>query len=59
MSAVVLLQASMMLALAFAHKPFIPMLAGVIGVTPGFIIAVLAWRGKLPKVCTTALGEGG
>ena len=51
MSAVVAVQLVLMLVLAGAHKPYMTLVAGLTGTIPGFVIASLAWRGRLPSAC--------
>ena len=49
MSGVLLVDLGLALALASAHKSYVGALAGLTGTIPGFVIAGLAWRGKLPE----------
>ncbi len=51
MSAILLVDLAMALMLAGAHKSYVGTLAGLTATIPGFVIAVLAWRGKLPGNC--------
>jgi hypothetical protein len=51
MSAVLLADLAVALALASAHRFYIGALAGSMATIPGFLIAALAWRGKLPADC--------
>ena len=37
--------------LAFVHKPFIFSLAGISACIPGFVVAALAWQGRLASRC--------
>jgi ABC-type cobalamin transport system permease subunit len=51
MSAVVLADLVLALMLASAHKSYGAVVASLTATVPGFVIAVLAWRGKLPGNC--------
>jgi F0F1-type ATP synthase assembly protein I len=51
MGLVVTLDACLILILAWAHRPFYFLLGSMAAVTPGFVIAALAWRGRLPSRC--------
>ena len=51
MVAVVLADVIATLALSSAHKPYLGLLVSASATIPGFVIAVLAWRGKLPVSC--------
>ncbi len=53
MSAVVAILLLPMLVLAAAHKPYMSFLPGILGTMPGFMVAALAWRGKLPHCART------
>jgi len=45
------LDAWLILSLAWAHRPFYFLLGSMAAVMPGFVIATLAWRGRLPSRC--------
>ncbi len=51
MGLVVLLDAALIVSLAWAHRPFYFLIGSMAAVTPGFVVATLAWRGRLPSRC--------
>jgi hypothetical protein len=52
MGAILIGQLVLVLALLATHRSGVLMLIGPMAATlPGFVIAVLAWRGKLPVTC--------
>jgi hypothetical protein len=40
--------------LAAGHKPYVGALASMTAFIPGFIVAALAWQGRLPSRCGPA-----
>ena len=46
-----ILDLALALGLAMAHKPYIGPLAGLSAFIPGFVVAALAWQGRLPSRC--------
>ena len=51
MFAVVAILLTLMLVLAGANTPYLSLVAGLPTLIPGFVVATLAWRGKLPSAC--------
>jgi hypothetical protein len=52
MSLVVAVNLGLVLGLASDHKAYvIPALFGIASVIPGFVVATLAWRGRLRSRC--------
>jgi hypothetical protein len=45
---------SLVLGLAFTHRPYAIPLLSLMGCIPGFVIAALAWQGRLRSNCGAA-----
>ncbi len=51
-TAVVLLNLALAIALAQEHRPYVVSLAAAMtACVPGFVVAALAWKGRLPSRC--------
>jgi len=51
MGLVVAVDTGIILTLAWAHRPFYFVVGSMAAVTPGLVMATLAWRGRLPSRC--------
>ena len=40
--------------LALEHGPYVIPLASITACVPGFVVAALAWRGRLPSKCSAS-----
>jgi len=45
------MDALLILILAWSHRPFYFVVGGMTALMPGFVMASLAWRGRLPSRC--------
>jgi hypothetical protein len=48
---VLIVDLTLVLGLAIAHKPYLIALVSMTACIPGFVVAVLAWQGRLPSRC--------
>ncbi len=51
MGLVLAVDLTLTIGLALAHRPFIIRLISMSACIPGLVVAVLAWRGRLPSRC--------
>jgi hypothetical protein len=48
---VLIVNLTLLLGLAVAHKPYLIPLVSMTACIPGFVVAALAWQGRLPSRC--------